>query len=420
MRRRPDPKTVLLLLVGIAVALGTGPAVAQAVPPEGADAGGGDAAVAEAAPPAWCADRPPMSAVLAYDAGKHFRKVETMARQSTDDLLATLCPGDQVRLVSFGTTVDWLGDAFVLEDAASREAVAKRLLHRPRPSDMSSVNDSLVKTALAWWEGGGLREGDVPALFVFTDTIESSKPTRAVVIDFRWDDPPSWVQGRFLLVVALLDKDAPGRRAKLYVTAQPTVWAHLQFPSGADVTFDRMMGAFEPPPEPPVRIVERVVEVERSAPQAAPWLLWFGTLPGVASLAGAVVLLMLLFYFIGRGRRRRPTEVAGKAHPSREVTIVLWDRLHREVLREETRTLDESLRIGPTSDADFVVPGPYALDVVNGNGEGALVRSANVLGLEMHRAGGRTLTLQEGESQALHPGDRVDLGGGHEVEVRVH
>lgn len=401
------------------LAMGLGSAYAQPAP-EPADAQAADGAVAEAGPPPWCAERGPMSVVAAYDAGKHFRKVEVMARKATDDLLATLCPGDQVRLVSFGTTVDWVDGAVVLEGAESNAKLAKLLQYRPRPSDMSSINDSLVKTALEYWEGGGLREGDTPALFVFTDSISSSAPKRSVVMDFRWDDVPSWLKGRFLLVVALMDRDAPAGRPKIYVPTQPEAWKDLRFPAGADVTFAKLMEGFVPVVEEPVRVVERVVRVDEG-PQAAPWLLWFGTLPGVASLAGGVIFLMLLVYFIGRGRRRRPATAPGAhAHVPREVTLVLWDRMHKEVLREETRTLEETLRIGPTSDADFVVPGPYALDVLNGNGEGASVRSANMLGLEMHRAGGRTLTLAEGEASPLRSGDRVDLGGGHEIEVRIH
>lgn len=398
----------------VAVLLFAGTAWAQPLPEVVApDA----AAEAEApGPPAWCADRGPLSIVAAYDAGKHFRKVEAQARAATDDLVTTLCPGDQVRLASFGTTVDWVGPAVVLGEPDSAARVAKLLLHRKRPNDMNSVNDSLVKTALSYWERGGLREGDTPALFVFTDSIASDAPKRGAVMDFPWNELPTWLHGRFLLMVSLLE---PGSRPRISVTAQPEAWKDVKFPSGPGVTYSKVMEAWQPEPEPPVRIVERVVRVDQTT-HAAPWLLWFGTLPGVATVAGGVVALMLLFYFIGRGRRRKPVKAGAKAHPPREVTLVLWDRLHKEVLREETRTLEETLRIGPTSDADFVVPGPYALDLVNGNGEGASVRSANMLGLEMHRAGGRTLTLAEGEASPLHTGDRVDLGGGHEIEVRIH
>jgi hypothetical protein len=226
------------------------------------------------------------------------------------------------------------------------------------------------------------------------------------------------LKGKFLGVIALLDRDAPAGRPRITVTNAPEGTPAASFPQGGDTTFADVQAAFVPEPEPPVR-VQRVVEV-REAPGAAPWLLWFGTLPGVLSLAGGLLVLLALGFLLGRGRKRR-SEVAAKghAHPPREVTLVLWDTLHREVLREETRTLEDSLHIGPTNEADFVVPGPYALDLVNGNGEGPSVRSANMLGIEMRRPEGRTLVLAEGEAAPIRTGDRVDMGGGHEIEVRI-
>ena len=416
-------RSVVVIVAGLCLAAIAGqPGVAEETPAgavEGVDAGT-EAAAKEPVPPEWCAHRAPMSIVAGYDAGKHFRHVEQMALESTKKMAATLCPGDTVRLTSFGTTVDWIGPTIEIVTLEDREKVAEAFSKRSRPSDMSSVNDSLAKVALQYWAEGGQREGEMPALYVFTDTIRSSAPKKAVVMDFAWDKVPAFLQGRFLLVVSLLDRDAPRGEPKIYVTTAPEGMDAKNFPSGPNVTYEDVMKKFIPEPEPDVA-VQRVIEV-REQPSAAPWLLWFGTLPGVLSLAGGLLLLMTLFYFVGRGAKRAGRSKDGKDHakPPREVTLVLWDRLRHEVVREETRTLEGSLRIGPTTEADFVVPGPYSLDLLNGNGEGPSVKSANMLGVEMHRSEGRTLLLAEGEAVPIRTGDRVDIGGGHEIEVKIH
>jgi len=71
--------------------------------------------------------------------------------------------------------------------------------------------------------------------------------------------------------------------------------------------------------------------------------------------------------------------------------------------------------------SDVVVPGPYALEILPGAGGGSpRVRSTNSLGLEVQRAGSsRTLRATESVPVQLRSGDRINLGGGHLLEVRI-
>jgi hypothetical protein len=71
--------------------------------------------------------------------------------------------------------------------------------------------------------------------------------------------------------------------------------------------------------------------------------------------------------------------------------------------------------------SDVVVPGPYALEILPGASGGApRVRSTNSLGLEVQRVGAaRTLRATESLPVQLRSGDRINLGGGHLLEVRI-
>lgn len=373
--------------------------------------------------PAWCGVRPAMDFVVGYDRGKRFFLVEDRAIKATQALLDASCPGDKVLLASFGLDVTWLGKQVTIQGDEDKIAIITMLKKRGQPTAQASINDNLVKQALKHWEDS-LAEGALPVLVVYTDSIESAAPKRAGMIDFSWTDIPDYFQGRMLTVVNLLDHRAARELPTLYITTAPEGRTVEDFPANPRMEYTDLMEVFLPKPEPevaPERVVIKRVETTRNPD----WLVWLGTLEGSLSAGGAVFTLLTLFFLAGRLSRRQRRK-KGEALPEtiqgshREVTLLLRDRLTDEVLRQETRVLREPLRVAPGSDADFVVPGPYAFEITDEGGENPIIRSTNMLGVELQRGVGRRLVVPEGEATTLRPNDRVDIGAGHEVEIQIH
>ncbi len=399
--------TAAMLLV-----FGLSPAVAQPEPV---------ALTEENRLPQWCGVRPSMHVVIGYDEGKRFFLVEEKARQATQELLENLCPGDKVQLASFGLDVTWHGEIVTLEGAEAAPKLLGTLKKRGFLKAPAAVNDNLIKNSLAHWEAN-IVEGHIPWLVVFTDSIESSAPKRPGTLDFDWTAVPEYFQGQFLTSVALMDHRAARDVAALYTVTVPKDMTVEQFPASPRANWSDVMEVFLPEPEPaPVQIKEvvRTVEVTRN-PQ---WLTWLGSPRGSLTAGGTVFAVFLVVFLMGRLSRRQRRKQENLADNTiegkhREVTLQLRDRLTNEVLRQETRVLREPLRVAPSNDADFVVPGPYAFEIVDEKGESPVVRSANMLGVEIKR-GSRRLIVPEGDAQALRSGDRIDIGAGHEVEVQL-
>ncbi len=196
------------------------------------DAGLADEEVEEGpAPLPWCGARPPMEVVAGFDDGKFFQAVVPMSREAFDEMLATLCPGDRVRVVTFGTTLQWLGAAVEITDEESLAVLSRRLRTRPALAAQHSINDLLVKGAFSHWDALDLAEDTILALYVFTDTIESDAPPRYEG-DFDWTSLPSYMQNSLLVVVSLLERAAPSGRPSIFTVSAPPGWKVSAFPSG--------------------------------------------------------------------------------------------------------------------------------------------------------------------------------------------
>ncbi len=400
---------------------------AQQAPPKGPVGAAPTGAPAEEAPeveepPPWCGVRPAMSFVVVADAGKRFFLVEGRALTTLEALLASACPGDKVRIASFGLDIKWHGGSVVVAGKESREQIAATYKRRGQLSEYAAINDNVVKAALKYWEES-LVEGELPVLVVFTDTIESAAPKRPGLSDFGWTAIPDYFQGKFLTVVGLFDHRSPRELPSLYITTAPPGMKVEDFPNNPRATFEDLMKVFIPEPEPvepPTRVVIQTVEKTMNPD----WLVWLGTTRGSLTAGGAVFTLLTLIFLLGRFSRRQREKAKGLPETiqgsHKEVTLLLLDRLTGEVLRQETRVLRVPMRVTPGSDADFVVPGPYAFEIADEGGESPVVRPTNMLGVELKRGVGRRLIVPEGESMALRQNDRVDIGSGHEVEIQLH
>jgi len=372
--------------------------------------------------PAWCAVRPPMRVVMTYDRGKNFNAVTDQALVATEAFARTLCPGDIVRVSEFGLKAEWLSDPIVMAGPAEVDKIVKAVRVRSRPGAPSSVNELAVKDASAWWEAT-LEPGQMPVLAVFTDTIESDAPRTTFVKDFHWHELPVYFQGRFLAIVTVLDRRAAREAGTVYVTNTPTAFPPPRaLPSGGNTAYTDVMETFIPEPEP-VPIEPRVI-IERVEIDNTPrWLAWIGTWQGSLTAGGAFFALGLLLFAAGRrSKHPRAPELPHTTHPDHEpqqVTLLLLDNLHSQVLHQETRQLATPLRVAPASNADFVIPGPYAFEIVGDLADVPVIRSANMLGIEILRAPDRRITLAEGETLPLRNGDRVNIGAGHQVEVQL-
>ncbi|OIP35359.1 MAG: hypothetical protein AUK47_16775 [Deltaproteobacteria bacterium CG2_30_63_29] len=421
----------VLSVIAVALLLRSSLAHAQAPPstaaPDAADA----SPIVDPAGPVvgewtWCQHRPPLNVVAGFDEGRYFRHVEPMLLAATENWLRSLCIGDTVRLATFGLDVTWLGDPVVFDGDPAVEALMKRIQKRGEPVSGNSINELLVKRSFEYWDSLPRGAETLRALYVFTDTMVSDAPKR-YLMDYSWAELPSYLQGRFLLVVSLLEKASPSGQPLIYVTGAPTGLTPEAFPSGGATSYADVMSAFVPPP-----VVaqtdnntssegdsgDRVVVVKE--PQ--PWLL---SDEGLALLAGVAVAVLLVVFLVGRLTTKRTKEDRKRAtregpdHTAAHLTLVLRDRLSGAVVREERRTLENPLRLGSGSGADFFVPGPYSVVLQEGD-EGPILRSGNLLGLEIHRGGGRRVAIAEGEVLPIKTGDRVDIGGGQEVEIRLH
>lgn len=373
--------------------------------------------------PAWCGVRPPMRVVMTYDRGKNFNAVTDRALVATEAFVKTLCPGDVVRVSEFGLKAEWLSDPIAISGTpAEVDKIVKIVRLRSRPAALSSVNELAVKDAVTWWEET-LEEGQMPVLAVFTDTIESDAPRTTFVKDFHWHELPTYFQGRFLTVVTVLDRRSSRDAGTVYVTSTASAFpSPATLPSGGTTAYTDVMEAFIPPPEPVVvepRVIIERVEVDNT-PQ---WLQWLGTWQGSLTAGGAFFALGLLLFAAGRrSKRARTVEVPsreGAEHEPQQVTLLLRDNLRSQVLHTETRQLDHPLRVAPASNADFVIPGPYAFEIIGDLADVPVIRSANMLGIEVLREPDRRITLSEGETLPLRNGDRVNIGAGHMVEVQL-
>ncbi len=162
------------------------------------------------------------------------------------------------------------------------------------------------------------------------------------------------------------------------------------------------------PEAPPAR----GAEAEGTVIWKSDWTPWV-----IAGVLG-VLLLLVIVWALSRSAPRRGDSVAFADAP--ELTLVVHDRIHGTVIGQEKARLEGALRVGGAVTSDVVVPGPYAIELLPGvNGSSPRVRSTNALEVEIHRAsGGRTLRASDTVPVPVRPGDRIMLGGGHELEVR--
>lgn len=433
----------LLMLPSTAFAQEGSDSEVEAATPESPEATAAEAESSEEALPSWCAAREgePLQVIAAYDGGKYFQRVEPAAQRATRDMVDALCPGDTVRMATYHTGVEWLGESVLVHDDASRDGLVRQLRKRNPPESGNSINHNLVKGAFDEWDRVGVADEGLLALVVFTDTMHSDAPSRGYYTDYAWDNLPAFLRGRLLVIIAQHDIRIPDAEPIYHVSSAPPGFHLTDFPSGRGTTFEDILQGFdrEPPPVLPTASAEASEEQTAPAPVAPPapasaveptgldaWTAVLSSLPGLV-LSGLVLVLILALAFAlgrrGRPRRRGAVEegAAGAAlEDGPDITLLLRDRFSGSVLKEETRALADALKVGSGREVDFYVPGPYAFEILATHGGKPSVRSANLLGVEIVRPGGRRQAITDSDLIPIHSGDRFDLGGGHEIEVRLN
>jgi hypothetical protein len=399
--------------------------------------------LAETIPRAWhpsCAieRRRPVSLVLGFDYHRDYKPVERFDSVPAKTLLSSLCRGDRVTLVEVGREARLLGESAVLRDLADIDDLVLRIEQRREPREWLRSNEALLQAAQTEW---GQKENiDRPdllrTLVFFTRDLESK--TKKGVADFSWSSPPYWLDGHALVaVVRPIVGSTQVEAWEVFVTSRPPFEVPKEkLAQGLRVDLSTWLDVVRIPPEPPKSERRNPAKISVPVPEDMPpaamppdlpviWpepdgmLRWDRNWTPWAIVAGLGTLLVLILAWALLRAAPRRVVVAGVA--SQEMTLVVHDRLHDRVVAQEKVRLDGPIRVGASMSSDVTIPGPFALEIIPGqNGSTPTLRSANSLPVEVQRAsGGRILRANETMPIPLRNGDRIRLGGGQEVEVRL-
>lgn len=380
-----------------------------------------------------------MSMVIVYDDHRDYRPAQLDEATRTRQLLGLLCPGDRVALASVSKSLRELGEPAVIKDLADLDDLLLRVEERREPRDYQRINQLVVRAAEQEWARpeNRARADLLRVLVYFTRDLESKAPRGMHVPDFSWADPPYWLQGEAL--VALFKPIADDKEVKAwetFVIATPDGVSPDAIDQGLRVQLATWLEPARLKPKPPAppktkRAIPAMTlpdgyELPVDIPDpAAFWttpddaILWDRAwTPWVVAAGAGLLALIAFFWGLTRSRKRRGTPLPGSQ--PRDLTLTLYDRIHGSVLQQQRVRLDGALRVGPSTNSDVVVPGPFAVELLPGsNGASPRVRSTNSLVLEVQRrTGGRKLRATDAVPVPLRSGDRLHMGGGHELEVR--
>jgi hypothetical protein len=340
--------------------------------------------------------------------------------------------GDRALLVAVDKEPMLIGEPKVVSQPADIDELVLRIRQRKEPQAFTRANMALTNAALGEWELPELRDREdlLRVVVFFTQHLESRMGARARE-DFSWLSPPYWLgELAVAAVVRPIASLTEVRGWELFLAAKPRWVEDGLLGQGFRVDLRtwldpiRVKPAPPPPPEPP----PAPVEAEKpAAPGARPpprsgagrihlaeedWQPWI--------LAGLLALLWVLTLVWGFSRGRRAAPGAEVKLEPRELVLHVRDRIHDATVVEETVRLESAIRVGPAVTSDVVVPGPHALEILPGGpGSSPRVRSINALPVEVQRAsGGRVVRATETIPVPLRSGDRIQLGGGHELLVK--
>lgn len=404
---------------------------------------------AEGIPRKWHEDcdhprRRPVSLILGLDDHRSYRPAHLGEAMQSRALLQSLCKGDRVTIAVVQRTPKLLGEPTVIKDLSDLDDLVLRVEQRREPKQFTRINNALLEVALAEWGRAEARENKdlLKVLIFFTRELESKRPDRAYVSDFSWADPPYWLQDDALVsIFRPITSDTTVQAWEVFVVGSPEWTARDAVGQGFRVDLHTWLTPLRIKPEPPAPKAAAKPSPDKKKIEIPPALLARGIEPPELPelwktpdgallwdqqwlpwiIAGALLFLLLLtiVWALARQAPKRQTSLTGEM-PERELVLVLHDRLHNKVLSEEKTKLISNLRVGPSVSSDVVVPGPYSLELIAGTAGGApRLRSTNTLAVELQRAtGGRILRATEAVPVPVRPGDRISLGGGHELEIR--
>ncbi len=388
-----------------------------------------------------------MALVVAFDRHRDYRPAEGGEPDRLRQLLAVVCPGDVVSLVTIDEEITKLGERMVIKDLADLDALLLRVEERKPPRSYRRLNRQVVEAAVAEWAREEHQaNGDLlRVLIYFTRDLESRSPRNAYITDFNWARPPYWLSGHALVALFKpITSNAKVVAWETFIVATPSWVAPDDMDQGLRVDLGSWLDPVRIKPLPPKRDTVKPVEVQKLKidkqttivipPGTLPdpkaiWqrsdegaLLWSPAwTPWLVSGVLGLLLLLSLGWSLLRGGRHRAGAQGASGHAASQLTLIVRDRIHDTIVSQERVRLEGPLRVGASMTSDVVVPGPYALEILPGTGGGSpRVRSSNSLGLEVQRAGAsRTLRATESVPVQLRSGDRINLGGGHLLEVRI-
>lgn len=402
---------------------------------------------ADTVPRAWHPDcalpparRRPISLVLGLDAHRDYRPANDFEAAQLKPLIAALCPGDRLVLVEVGKVPKLLGEPATLGDLSDVDDLLLRVEERKDPRHWRRGNAALLDVAvLEWGRRQNTERPDLLRVLVFLTRDLESKAAKAEgpVPDFSWASPPYWLAGHALVAVFRpITSESAVEAWEVFVTTTPAGVEKAAIGQGLRVDPAEWLSPARVLPEPERRPRRDVQELQIELPAAEDIQLglplpralfpepdgilrWDRQWTPWAVAAGLALLLVVVgIWTLFRAAPRRLAAPAGVA-PT--LTLVLHDRLHERVVSHDAFELGSPIRVGASLSSDLTVAGPYALEILPGPPGGSpRARSTNSLPVEIQRAaGGRILRATEGVALPLRSGDRIRLGGGLELEVRV-